>query len=332
MTTSHHPKPGLLATTRSILRLKQMSYVTEKTYLGWIKRFAHFHKTKKPNNYSSEDIVKYLTFLAENKNVSVSTQNQALNSIIFLFRHVLKKEIGDINSFARAKRPKFLPTVLSIDEVINLLKSLNGVQKIIASLLYGTGMRLIECLRLRVQDIDFQRNMIIVKDAKGAKDRVVQLPQSLKEDIKKQLRFSYSVFKVDRSQGFGEVSLPHALSIKYPLASKEWKWQYVFPSKQRSQDPYSEKIKRHHLFPSIMEKDLRKAALKANITKRVSCHILRHSYATHLIDSGTDIRTVQTLLGHNDLKTTMIYTHVTLEKGVGTKSPLDQIAHSLINN
>lgn len=322
-------KPGLFATTRSVMRIKHLSYITEKSYINWIKRFALFNSGKLPMDFSSEDVVNYLTYLSEKGKVSASTQNQALNAIVFLFRHVLKKNLGDISSFARAKTPKFLPTVLSVEEAILVLKTLNGTQKLIASLLYGTGMRLIEALRLRVQDIDFQRNMIIVKDAKGGKDRVVPLPKFIIEDLKRQLRYSYSVFKVDLKEGYGEVSLPHALERKYPKASREWKWQYVFPSNQRSQDPYSGKTKRHHLYPTILEKALSLASRKIGLNKKVSCHTFRHSFATHLLDSGTDIRTVQTLLGHNDLKTTMIYTHVTLEKGVGTKSPLDVIAREL---
>ena len=329
MTSNSPKKPGLLATARSIMRVKHLSYVTEKNYLGWIRRFAHFNAGKSPHDYSPEEVVRFLTFLAEKQRVAASTQNQALNSIVFLFRHVLQKDLGNINDFARAKKPKFLPTVMSVNEVILILKSLFGTQKLIASLLYGTGMRLIEALRLRVQDIDFERNLIMVKYAKGGKDRVVPLPKFIIEDLKRQLRYARSVFKIDLKEGFGEVSLPHALDRKYPKANKDWKWQYVFPSKRRSKDPYSGKIKRHHLYPTIMESALAKASRDIELTKKISCHTFRHSFATHLLDSGVDIRTLQTLLGHNDLKTTMIYTHVTLEKGVGTKSPLDYIARAL---
>ena len=317
--------PGVLAAMRTAMRLKHMSFITEKSYVGWVRRFLFFHSGKNPRELAGNDITEFLSFLAVKEKVSASTQNQALCAIVFLFKEVLSKEIGNLGATLWAKKPKFLPVVLSTYEIRVILSNLSGVQKIIGCLLYGTGMRLAEALRLRVKDIDFQRNMIIVRDAKGQKDRVVQLPQILKKSLVKQLALTRKFHQLDLKNGFGKVSLPYALQRKYPNADKQWVWQYVFPSSKRSVDPHSGEIKRHHLYNSIMEESVRRAVKKAGVRKRVTCHTFRHSYATHLLDSGTDIRTVQTLLGHNDLKTTMIYTHVTLEKGVGTKSPLDAL-------
>lgn len=237
-----------------------------------------------------------------------------------------------MNSIVWARKPRRLPVVLSVVEIKAILGQLKGVQWLIACLLYGSGLRLTEALRLRVKDIDFERKMILVRDSKGQKDRVVQLPQFLRQPLQTQMQQAKSYHNHDLEAGFGRVSLPHAWQKKYPNADKEWIWQYVFPSIKRSVDPRSGAIKRHHLYHSIMEDSVRRAVRNAGIHKRVTCHTFRHSYATHLLDSGIDIRTVQTLLGHNDLKTTMIYTHVTAEKGIGTKSPLDVLAEDLIRN
>lgn len=310
---------------RTVLRMKHLSYATEKSYIGWARRFLKFHLPKRPSALTGADIATYLSFLAEERGVSASTQNQALNSIVFLYRFVLVKEIGDVSSFLRAKKSKFLPTVLCVDEVSDLLSHLSGVKLLIASLLYGTGMRLIEALRLRIKDIDFQRSIIVIREAKGGKDRMVPLPQKIKDGLQRQIMEASAIHHMDLQAGFGEVSMPNALARKYPQAPKSILWQYIFPSVQRSKDPKSGKIKRHHLYPSIMEDAISSSTQKAQIHKKVSCHTLRHSFATHLLDSGVDIRTVQTLLGHKDVKTTMIYTHVTLDKGVGTKSPLDKL-------
>lgn len=320
---------GVLGVMRSHMRMKHMSRFTEKAYAHWVRCFLIFHKEIKPRLLEANHIVEYLTFLASERNVSASTQNQALNAIVFLFKVVLEKDIGDLSNFVRAKRKKCLPVVLSVREVKEVLNNLTGVQRLIGCLLYGTGMRLTEALRLRVKDIDFQRNMILVRDAKGFKDRVVQLPRFLKAHLQEQLKTTEKYHELDLKQHHGKVSLPYALQRKYPNADKEWIWQYVFPSIKRSRDPISGEIKRHHLYHSIMEDSLRIAVKKAGIQKKVSCHTFRHSYATHLLESGTDIRTVQVLLGHNDVKITMIYTHVTEAKGVGTKSPLDSIAEDL---
>lgn len=271
------------------------------------------------------EITEFLSHLASDKKVSASTQNQALNAIVFLYKRVYERDPGEFKNLVWAKQSKHLPVVLSVSETKEVLKNLRGVQAVIGRLLYGTGMRLTEALKLRVKDIDFDRNMILVRDAKGNKDRVVPLPQSLKIPLRQQLEKSRAIHDYDLKQGYGRTSLPFALEKKYPNASAEWRWQYVFPSTKRSKDPRTDRVGRHHLYNSIMEDAVRRATKAAGVSKRVTCHTFRHSFATHLLDSGTDIRTVQTLLGHNDLKTTMIYTHVTEEKGVGTKSPLDRL-------
>jgi integron integrase len=274
----------------------------------------------------AEEITQFLTYLAAVRNVAGSTQNQALNAIVYLFKHVLNKEAGIFEGIVWARKLKHIPVVLSVDEVKSVLKNLKGVQNVIGCLLYGTGMRLTEALKLRVKDVDFDRNLIIVRDAKGAKDRSVQFPQFLKEPLRKQLERAKAIHEHDLKEGLGRTTLPYALERKYPNANAEWKWQYVFPSYKRSTNPQTGKVGRWHLYPTIMQDSVSGAVKKAGIQKKVSCHTFRHSFATHLLDSGTDIRTVQVLLGHNDLKTTMIYTHVTAEKGVGTKSPLDVLA------
>ena len=318
--------PGVLGTMRTRMRVKHMSLFTEKTYIHWVRSFLKFNSSTRPRDLNETHIVHYLSYIAQKRNVAASTQNQALNAVIFLFKYVLEKNVSALHGIVWARKSKHLPAVLSIDEVKSVLSNLTGIQWLIGCLLYGTGMRLTEALRIRVKDIDFQRNMILVRDAKGHKDRVVQLPVFLKIPISEQLIVSKKYHELDLANGFGKVSLPYALQRKYPNADKEWIWQYVFPSVKRSMDPLSGQVKRHHLYHSIMEDAVRFAVKKAGINKRVTCHTFRHSYATHLLDNGVDIRTVQVLLGHNNVKTTMIYTHVTADKGIGTKSPLDVIA------
>ncbi len=311
------------------MRLAHMSMFTEKTYVHWAKRFAAFHKGKHPRYMGAEEITEFLSYLASEKNASAPTQNQALNGIVYLFKEVLQKDPGTFEGIVWAKRPKHIPVVLSIEEVKAVIKGLSGVQWLIACLLYGTGMRLIEALKLRVKDVDFDRNLIVVRDAKGAKDRTVPFPNFLREPLRKQLEAAKAIHDFDLKEGFGRANLPYALERKYPNATTEWKWQYIFPSYKRSVDPRTGNTGRWHLYPTIMQDAVSAAVRNAGIQKKVSCHTFRHSFATHLLDSGTDIRTVQILLGHNDLKTTMIYTHVTAEKGVGTKSPLDVLSHDL---
>ena len=256
-------------------------------------------------------------------NVAASTQNQALNALVFLYKQVLGYELGELDGFVRAKRPKRLPVVLDRVEVRGLLDRLDGTQHLMVGLLYGTGMRLMECVRLRVQDLDFSYSQLVVRDGKGQKDRVVPLPQRLVPPLHEHLERVQALHRKDLDQGFGEVFLPDALARKWPNAPKEWGWQYVFPSGRLSVDPRSGKTRRHHLHENGLQKAVKAAAQKAEITKKVNCHCLRHSFATHLLESGYDIRTVQELLGHADVSTTMIYTHVLNRGGQGVLSPLD---------
>ncbi len=318
--------PGLFQVMREKMRVKHMSLTTEKNYIQWVRRFIAFHNGKHPRQMGATEITRFLSFLAMKRNVAASTQNQALNAIVFLYKIVLEIDPGIFDGIEWAKKRRHIPVVLSVEEMKSLLKRLSGIQKLIACLLYGTGMRLAEALSLRVKDLDFDRNAIVVRNAKGEKDRVVPFPQYLKEPLRNQLTKAKVLHEMDLKDGLGRVALPYALERKYPNANAEWKWQYVFPSAKRSNDPRTGKEGRWHLYPSIMQASVASAAKTIGLHKKVTCHTFRHSFATHLLDAGTDIRTVQTLLGHNDVKTTMIYTHVTLEKGVGTKSPLDAIA------
>lgn len=328
-TASSQKAPGLLRVMRGRMRLARMSIFTEKSYILWVKRFVAFHGGKPPREMGAKEITAFLGHLAIDKNVSASTQNQALNTLVFLFRRVLERDPGMLEGIVWARKPKHIPVVLGIEEVVCVLNHLSGVQRLIGCLLYGTGMRLAEALTLRVKDVDFGRNLITIRDAKGNKDRTVPLPVSLHDSLRVQLERAKSLHDRDLAEGFGTTDLPHALQRKYPNADKEWRWQYVFPSYKRSIDPKTGREGRWHLYPTIMQSSMATAVRKAGISKKVSCHTLRHSFATHLLDAGTDIRTVQVLLGHNDLKTTMIYTHVTLEKGVGTRSPLDRISDQM---
>lgn len=294
------------------MRLRHMSYYTEKTYAHWIKNFIRFHKRRHPKDMGEQEIEAYLSWLAVNRNVSPSTQNQALNALVFLFREVLGREIGKFKNIRWAKKKQHVPVVLTRDEVTRVLEIMQVDPRkwLVAALLYGCGLRLIEALRLRIKDIDFGQGCIAVRDAKGDKDRFVPLPKLLVEPLRREIVRSKALHQYDLTQGLGKVSMPFALSRKYPNADKEFIWQYVFPSTKVSKDPQSGQIKRHHLFDSYMEEAIKRAVKKAGIQKRVVCHTLRHSYATHLLESGKDIRTIQELLGHSDVKTTMIYTHV----------------------
>ncbi len=322
-------KPGLLQIMRERMRLKHMSIFTEKNYIGWVKRFIHFHGNRHPRDMGSNEISQFLSHLANDRRVSSATQNQALNAIVFLYKNVLEQDPGVFENVIRAKKSKFIPEILSAEEIKLLLQHLQGVQWLIACLLYGTGMRLTEALALRVKDIDFERNIIIVKQAKGRNDRTVPFPRYLRDPLKKQLEKAKNLHELDLKEGLGRVELPYALDRKYPNAGKDWKWQYVFPSHKRSRNPRTGKQGRWHLYPTIMQKSLARAIKTAGIQKKVSCHTFRHSFATHLLDSGTDIRTVQVLLGHKNIKTTMVYTHVSREKGAGVESPLDSISAEL---
>lgn len=313
----------LLDQVRDVIRVKHYSYKTEKTYVLWVKRFIIYHNKRHPMEMGEQEISQFLTFLAVQEHVASSTQNVALNAIVFLYKHVLHKELGDFTDISWAKRPKRLPVVLNRAEVKALFSQLQGRENIMASLLYGSGLRLIECLRLRVKDIDFNQGQITVRCGKGGKDRVTMLPRIIIESLQRHLKYVQLLHEQDLVEGYGSVELPFALEKKYGHAAKEWGWQYVFPASVRSVDPRSGCERRHHLDETVLQKAVKEAVRKAHITKNVGCHTLRHSFATHLLESGYDIRTIQELLGHNDVRTTMIYTHVLNRGGMGVKSPLD---------
>jgi len=321
--------PELLKETQRLIRLKHYSYSTEKTYLQWIKRFLEYVKQtgKKETSATLEtaDCKNFLSHLALKEKVSASTQNQAFNAILFLFRNVLCKDIGDLADTVRAKRGQKLPVVFSVEEVKRLLACLNGRDFLIAGLIYGTGLRLMELARLRVKDIDMDLNTLTVRSGKGDKDRTTVLPITVKDQLRNHLVEIKSLHDSDLSRGHGEVNLPDALNRKYPSAGKEWAWQYVFPANNLSVDPRSGKVRRHHVGDSAIQEMIKKAIKKAAIPKHGSVHTLRHSFATHLLMNGVNIREVQELLGHKNVETTMIYTHVIRDMAHAPKSPLDTI-------
>jgi integron integrase len=319
--TQHPPK--LLDQVRYTLRRKHYSYRTEQAYVHWIKRFILFHDKRHPKDMGAPEIEAFLTHLAAEEKVAASTQNQALSALLFLYREVLKQPVGDEIHAARAKRPKRLPTVLTKKEVHAVLRHLSGVHLLMAQLLYGSGLRLMECVRLRVKDLDFARHQIIVRDGKGHKDRVTILPTVVITPLQQHLQQVRRVHEQDLTRGYGAVHMPDALARKYPNAEREWIWQWVFPSPRLSVDPRSGHVRRHHMDPSTLQKAVRQAAKRAGINKHVTPHTLRHSFATHLLEAGYDIRTVQELLGHKDVRTTMIYTHVLNRGTKAVRSPLD---------
>lgn len=315
----------LLDQVRDMIRKRHYSIRTEQAYVQWIRRFIIFHGKKHPKDMGEKDISQYISYLATDKKVSSSTQNQALNAIVFLYKQVLKMDLGDFGPMERAKKPERLPTVLSKSEVTRLLAIMNDRYRLMAKLLYGCGLRLMECVRLRVKDIDFERNQITVRDGKGMKDRTTMLPEQLKPVLADHLEKVRVIHQEDLKRGWGEVYLPFALERKYRNAAREWAWQYVFPSGKVSKDPRSQKMRRHHIDESALQKAVRYAARSVGLTKPVSPHTFRHSFATHLLENGYDIRTVQELLGHKNLSTTMIYTHVINKGGRGVQSPLDTL-------
>ncbi len=320
---SHQPR--LLDQVRDVIRFKHYSIRTEQSYLGWIKRFILFHKKRHPRDMGAEEVTQFLTHLAVHGNVTASTQNQALNAIVFLYKEVLKVDLPWMDGIQRAKKPSRLPVVFTRSEVKRLLAQLDGTLWLMASLIYGTGMRLMECVRLRVKDVDFHYKQIIIRDAKGQKDRVTMLPESLIEPLRNHLVRVKERHDQDLHEGSGRVYLPHALDRKYPNAGREWGWQYVFPARSRSRDPRTRIIRRHHFAEDALQRALKNAIRKAGIIKPGTTHVLRHSFATHLLEDGYDIRTVQDLLGHRDLNTTMIYTHVLQKGGRAARSPLDRM-------
>ena len=319
------PKPKLLDQVRQAIRMRHYSPRTEETYVHWIKRFIFFHDKRHPQEMAEAEIARFLSSLVNDLHVSASTQNQALNAILFLYRQVLRKEIGYVNGVIRAKRTKRLPVVLTRQEVRSVLGCLDGSKWIMAVLLYGAGLRLMECLRLRVKDIDFTGNEIVVRAGKGDKDRHTMLPAAVKEPLAKHLDLIRQQHRHDLERGLGRVALPNALERKYPNAGKEWGWQWVFPATSHYSDRVTGERRRHHLHESVLQKAVKEAVQKAGVSKPASPHSLRHSFATHLLEDGYDFRTVQELLGHKDVSTTMIYTHVLNRGGKGVFSPADRL-------
>ena len=316
-------QPRLLDKMRDKIRVKHYSIRTEQTYLDWVRRYIRFHGLRHPRELGAEAVEAFLTHLAVKRNVAASTQNQAKSALLFLYKEVLGAELPWLDGVESAKQSKRLPVVLSQSEATQLLARMSGTAGLIARLLYGSGLRLMEGVRLRVKDIDLDRCEILVRDGKGAKDRVTVLPQRLMEPLAAQLAVTDALHKRDLSEGFGAVYLPHALERKYPNAPREWAWQYVFPAERLSVDPRSGVRRRHHFDEQLVQRAMRDALRAAGIPKPATPHSLRHSFATHLLESGYDIRTVQELLGHADVRTTMIYTHVLNRGGRGVVSPLD---------
>ena len=307
------------------LRARHYARRTEQAYGHWITRFSHFHHGRHPVEMAEPELNAFLTHLAVKEQVSASTQNQALAAVLFLYRHVIGRGIGDLGEVIRARKPERLPVVMTREEVKAVLANLTGDKWLMVSIMYGAGLRLMECLRLRVQDIDFSQNEILVRDGKGAKDRITMLPDSLKVPLQDHLKRVKAVHQQDLADGWGRVLLPNALDRKYPNAPKDWRWQWVFPQDRRWINGKTKEQGRHHIDESLVQKAVREAVAKAGLTKRATCHTFRHSFATHLLESGSDIRTIQELLGHRDVKTTMIYTHVLNRGPGGVRSPLDEI-------
>jgi integron integrase len=315
--------PKLLDQARAVLRVQHYAIRTETAYINWIRRYILFHNKRHPRDMNTAEIEAFVTHLAVSEHVSASTQNQALAAILFLYHSVLCQELERPVDAVRAYAPRRLPVVLDRVEARNVLACLIEPYLLMAQLLYGSGLRLMECLRLRVKDIDFAQHQLIVRSGKGDKDRDTLLPDSLHTALRRQLRHAQTLHRQDLEQGYGQVYLPHALERKYPNAQREWPWQYVFPASKLSTDPRTGQVRRHHVDESSLQKAIHAAVRQAGITKPASCHTFRHSFATHLLENGYDIRTIQELLGHHDVKTTMIYTHVINRGGRGVRSPLD---------
>jgi len=318
-------KTKLLDQVRQEIRRRNYSYKTEQAYISWIVRFVKYHGMVHPKELEDRNVENFLNHLANSRNVAAGTQNQALSALVFLYKEVLGVKVVSLNNLQRAKKPKTLPVVLSIEETSKLFEHLEGIAGLICQLLYGSGLRISECLRLRVQDIDFDYKQLWVRSGKGLKDRVSLLPQKCIPQIQLQIEKIAALHKKDLAKGYGRTLLPKALSAKYPNENKELRWQYLFPSTMISEDPRSRLKHRYHLSNRYVQKKLKEAAKKAGLSKKISCHTLRHSFATHLLQNGYDIRTVQELLGHKNLKTTMIYTHVLNKGGNYIKSPVDSI-------
>ncbi|HEV2805601.1 MAG TPA: integron integrase [Chthoniobacterales bacterium] len=317
-------KPKLFDQIRDVIRRKHFSLRTERVYCDWIRRFILYHKKRHPIEMGAPEITDFLTHLARDAQVAASTQNQALSAILFLYREVFGQKIGWLEDLERAKRPIRLPVVLSRGEARRVFLNLHGRHRLMAGLLYGSGLRLMECVRLRVKDVDFGYLRITVREGKGGKDRVTMLPVNLARALEREIGKVRAQHEEDVARGLGEVYLPNALARKFPGAAREFGWQYVFPSSRLSTDPRIGRKRRHHTNESGLQAAVKRAVRAAGITKPATCHTFRHSFATHLLENGYDIRTVQELLGHKDVSTTMIYTHVLNKPGLGVKSPLDQ--------
>jgi integron integrase len=325
MPAAQSPKqPKLLDRVRHACRVRHFSIRTEAAYHDWVERFIRFHGIRHPNTMAEPEVNAFLTHLAVERSVSASTQNQALSALLFLYDVVLARPLDQL-SVIRADRPRRLPVVLSREEVRQVLGELKGVHRLIGLILYGSGVRLMECLRLRVKDVDFTLNQIVVREGKGDKDRRTVFPDVVKAEMREHLEGIRALHAKDLAEGFGEVFLPHALAVKYPEMAKEWCWQYVFPSRVRSVDPRSKTERRHHLNETTVSREVTAAIRRAKVLRPATAHTLRHSFATHLLESGQDIRTVQELLGHESVETTMIYTHVLGRGGRGVRSPLDVV-------
>lgn len=321
-----HQPPKLLDRVRIAIRTRHYSLRTEEAYVGWIRRFIFFHNKRHPAEMGEPEINAFLSGLAVKEHVSASTQNQALCALLFLYRHVLEKPFPQLEKLVRAKRPTRLPAVMTRAEVKKVLQKLDGVNRIMAMLLYGSGMRLLECLRLRVKDVEFGLNRILVRDAKGHKDRFVPLPAAVRPQLVSWLARVKQLHEEDLRAGGGGVHMPYALARKYPGADREWGWQWLFPARDRSSDPRSDAVRRHHVHERIIQRAVHEAVRAAGMKRPVNCHTFRHSFATHLIEDGYDIRTIQELLGHKSVNTTMIYTHVLNRSGArGVRSPVDAL-------
>lgn len=323
-----NPKAKLLDQLREVLRVKHYSLRTEEAYVLWVRRFLKFHRDRlgswqHPRELGATEVGAFLNHLANAEHVAAATQNQALNAIVFLYGSVLNLELGEFGEVVRAQKPRRVPVVLSREEVGRLLGAMEGTGRLMAQLLYGTGLRLMELLRLRIMDVDFERHQIVVRGGKGDKDRVTMLPEKLQAELQRHLARVRLLHEQDLQAGFGEVYLPEALARKYPSAAKEWGRQWVFPARARSRDPRSGVVRRHHAPETGLQRAVKAALHLSGIAKPATCHTLRHSFATHLLESGYDIRTVQDLLGHKDVSTTQIYTHVMARPGLGVRSPLD---------
>ena len=322
--TSSSKGKKLLDQYRDQIRLKQYSPRTEKTYANWVREYILFHEKRHPREMGITEINQFITHLVTDRNGSASTENQALSAILFLYRNLLNIELDETAiKFVRPKRGKRVPTVLSKQEASQIISNMTGSYKLMVQILYGSGLRLMECLRLRVKDIDFDNHRIIVYDGKGGDDRVTLLPESIAANLREHLKQVKAIHQKDLAAGFGSVYMPHGLGKKIPTAHKQWSWQYVFPTSTLSTDPDTGETRRHHIHETALQREIRNATKTARIPKRVTPHTFRHSFATHLLQNGYDIRTVQELLGHKDVKTTMIYTHVLQRGGLAVRSPLD---------